>query len=294
MHQGDKGSDDLELIREEFGTLWSVIASMKFPSDYIDIALVAVLLYYCIKIIRDVRAGQLLKGIALIFVIMQVARILNLSALDYIISNLLQYGFLAVIVMFQPELRTVLEKIGRTNLRNINIFNTQKAAVENRVAFVINQVCECCQDLSSRQIGGLIVFEGSTRLGDVINTGISVDSDVSSQMLGTIFFPNTPLHDGAVIIRDYRIAAAGCLLPLSQRMEISSSLGTRHRAAVGLSEISDALTIVISEETGRISYTYNSEIFIGVSVEELRKVMTDVLTPEKQRFLFGGKENKND
>jgi len=283
----------LELVREELGSLWSVITSMKFPTDYIDIALVAVLLYYCIKIIRDVRAGQLLKGIALIFVIMQVARILNLSALDYIISNLLQYGFLAVIVMFQPELRTVLEKIGRTNLRNINIFNTQKGAIENRVTFVIDQVCECCKDLSSRRIGGLMVFEKSTKLGDIINTGIAVDSDISSQMLGTIFFPNTPLHDGAVIVRDFRIAAAGCLLPLSQRMEISSSLGTRHRAAVGVSEISDALTIVISEETGRISYTYNSEIFIGVTVEELKKIMTDILTPEKQRTLFGGKENKN-
>jgi diadenylate cyclase len=194
--------------------------------------------------------------------------------------------------MFQPELRTVLEKIGRTNLRNINIFNTQKGAVENRVTYVIDQVCECCKDLSARRIGGLMVFERSTKLGDIINTGISVDSDVTSQMLGTIFFPNTPLHDGAVVIRDYRIAAAGCLLPLSQRMEISSSLGTRHRAAVGVSEISDALTVVISEETGRISYTYNSEIFIGVTVEELRSVMTEILTPEKQKSLFAGREDK--
>lgn len=283
----------MEFIKSSFMSLWGVIASMKFPTDYIDILLVAVLLYYCIKIIRDVRAGQLLKGIALIFVIMQVARILNLSALDYIISNLLQYGFLAVIVMFQPELRTVLEKIGRTNLRNINIFNTQKDRIENKVTHIIDQVCECCRDLSARRIGGLIVFERSTKIGDIINTGISVDSDVSSQMLGTIFFPNTPLHDGAVIIRDYRIAAAGCLLPLSQRMEISSSLGTRHRAAVGVSEISDALTIVISEETGRISYTYNSKISIGVSVEELKTVMSEILTPETQVKLFSGREDNN-
>lgn len=283
----------MELIREKLESLWSVFASMKFPTDYIDIILVAVLLYYCIKIMRDVRAGQLLKGIILIFAIMQVARILNLSALDYIISNLLQYGFLAVIVMFQPELRTVLEKIGRTNLSNISLFNTQKDAMENKVTFVIDQVCECCKDLSARRIGGLLVFERTTKLGDIINTGISVDSDFSSQMLGTIFFPNTPLHDGAVVIRDYRIAAAGCLLPLSQRMGISSSLGTRHRAAVGVSEISDALTIVISEETGRISYTYNSEIFIGVSLEQLKKAMTDILTPEKQITLFGGKGDKN-
>ena len=283
----------MELIKSGLGSLWGVITSMKFPTDYIDILLVAVLLYYCIKIIRDVRAGQLLKGILLIFAVMQVARILNLSALDYIISNLLQYGFLAVIVMFQPELRTALEKLGRTNLRNISIFNTQKDYQENMTLHIIEQVCECCKDLSARRIGGLIVFERSTKLGDIISTGISVDSDVSSQMLGTIFFPNTPMHDGAVVIRDYRIAAAGCLLPLSQRMEISSSLGTRHRAAVGVSEISDALTIVISEETGRISYTYNSEIMIGITVEQLKKVMNDILTPEIPVKLFGGKEAKD-
>lgn len=282
----------LQWVKDVLSSLWSVITSMKFPTDYIDIVLVAVLLYYCIRIIRDVRAGQLLKGIALILVIMQVARIMNLSALSYIIDNMLQYGFLAIIVVFQPELRTVLEKMGRTNLRNINIFNTQKDDLRSKTANVIDQVCICCKDLSARRIGGLLVFERSTKLGDIINTGIAVDSDITSQMLGTIFFPNTPLHDGAVIIRDNRIAAAGCLLPLSQRMEISSSLGTRHRAAVGVSEVSDAFTVVISEETGRISYAYNSEITIGVTVEELKEILTEVMTTESSK-LFGRKEEQH-
>ena len=269
-------------MREVAINLWTVITSMRFPTDYIDILLVAVLLYYCIRIIRDARAGQLFKGIVLILLILQVAKILKLSAVSYLIDTLLQYGFLAVIVVFQPELRTVLEKMGRTNLRKISIFNTQKGVLDDEVAGVVDQVCECAEDLSQNHIGGLMVFERSTKLGDIIDTGIALDSQVSAQMLGTIFFPNTPLHDGAVVIRGSRIAAAGCLLPLSQRMEISSSLGTRHRAAVGMSEVSDALTIVVSEETGRISYTRNGTITTGISMEELRKVLTDSLTPEKQ------------
>lgn len=271
-------------LQEQLLTFWGVIRSMRFPTDYIDIFLVAVLLYYCIKIIRDARAGQLLKGIVVIVLILQIARILDLSALSYIIDNLLQYGFLAVIVVFQPELRTVLEKMGRTNLRNINIFNTQKDNLNSRTARVIEDTCNCCKDLSAHKIGGLIVFERSTKLGDIINTGIHVDSDVTSQMLGTIFFPNTPLHDGAVVVRENRIAAAGCLLPLSQRMEISSSLGTRHRSAVGISEVSDALTVVISEETGNISYTKNGVIKTGISVDELRNVLTKELTKESMGF----------
>lgn len=283
----------MQLLMDELASLGSVIASMKFPTDYIDIILVAVLLYYCIKIIFDARAGQLLKGIVFIFVILQIANILDLSALGYIINNLLQYGFLAVIVVFQPELRTVLEKMGRANLRNINIFNTQKSDLDNKRMQLIDHVCGCCRDLSTRKIGALLVFERSTKLGDIINTGISVDSDVSSQMLGTIFFPNTPLHDGAVIIRDTRIAAAGCLLPLSQRMEISSSLGTRHRAAVGISEVSDALTIVVSEETGRISVAQNGEINIGVSVDKLKEILIDLLLPEVPSGFSIGRRDRN-
>ncbi len=283
----------MQLIREEMLKLWGVITSMEFPTDYIDIILVAILLYYCIRIIFDARAGQLLKGIVLIFVIMQIANILDLSALGYIINNLLQYGFLAVIVVFQPELRTVLEKMGRTNLRNINIFNTRHNEAADKKHQIISQVMECCKDLSTRKIGGLLVFEKTTKLGDIINTGISVDSEVSSQMLGTIFFPNTPLHDGAVVIRDDRIAAAGCLLPLTQRMELSSSLGTRHRAAVGISEVSDAITIVISEETGRISYTQNGQINIGVTPEALEEALIASLTKDAITGNHQGRGNEN-
>ncbi len=140
---------------------------------------------------------------------------------------------------------------------------------------MINSVCECVRDLSARHIGGLIVFENSTKLGEIINTGTALDAEISSQALVTIFFPNTPLHDGAVILRDFKIAAAGCLLPLTQRYEISSSLGTRHRAAVGMSEVSDAIVVVVSEETGKISYTKNGEITIGVTEAELREVLMD-------------------
>ena len=278
-------------LREEIVNLWHVVTSMKFPTDYIDIILVAVLLYFGIRIIRDARAGQLLKGIIVILVVLQVAKILNLSALSYLIDNLIQYGFLAVIVVFQPELRTALEKMGRTDLRRINIFNSQKNDGNRETAVVIDRVCECVSDLSAGHIGGLIVFEMSTRLGDVINTGIRVDSEITAQMLGTIFFPKTPLHDGAVVIRDNRIASAGCLLPLTQRMELSSSLGTRHRAAVGISEVSDAITVVVSEETGHISYTRNGEIKLDITADELKAVLLSALAPDKQP-VFGKKEAK--
>ncbi len=281
----------LQLIKDELMTLWDVIRSMKFPTDLIDIVLVAVVLYYCMRIIFDARAGQLLKGIVLVFVIMQVANMLNLSALGYIINNLLQYGFLAIIVVFQPELRTVLEKMGRTNLRKISIFNMHHDEASNKKVQLIDSVVECCKELSSRKIGGLMVLEKTTKLGDIIDTGITVDSEVSTQMLGTIFFPNTPLHDGAVVIRDTRIAAAGCLLPLTQRMELSSSLGTRHRAAVGISEVSDALTVVISEETGRISVTKNGEITIGVTLEQLKETLKNELVD--QPVGSHGKGNKD-
>ncbi len=287
-----KGCDDLQLIREEISSLWNVIGSMKFPNDYIDIVLVAILLYYGIKLIRDARAGQLLKGIVVIFVITQVAQILNLSAVSYIVNALWQYGFLAIIVVFQPELRTVLEKVGRTNLRNINIFNTQKNDLESKMVHVVNQVCDSCKELSVHQIGALIVFERATKLGDIINTGISLDAEVSSQMIGTIFFPNTPLHDGAVVVRDNRIAAAGCLLPLSQKMEISSQLGTRHRAAVGVGEVSDAFAIVVSEESGHISYAQNGEIVSNITAEELKQVLLAALTSNKSENL-DGKEIEN-
>lgn len=263
----------METVTNVLSRIGAVFSTMRFPMDWIDIVLVAVLLYYCLKFIRDARAGQLLKGIVVILVVWLFAKAFDLSAMSYIIDNLIQFGFLAIIVVFQPELRTLLERMGRTNLKKMNLFSPRDSEENAMTQKMIDNVCECVRDLSARHIGGLIVFENSTKLGEIINTGTPLDADITSQTLVTIFFPNTPLHDGAVVLRDFKIAAAGCLLPLTQRYEISSSLGTRHRAAVGMSEVSDAITVVVSEETGKISYTKNGEIIIGVTEAELRGVL---------------------
>ena len=203
-----------------------------------------------------------------------------------ILKNTIQLSFIAIIIVFQPELRSALEKLGRVKFSNITNFQSLTGTDVNTSAYaMIDSICESCKVLSLRKIGALVVFERSSKLGDIIDTGTIVDASITSQTLITLFFPNTPLHDGAVIIRDNRIASAGCLLPLSKDLEISKDLGTRHRAAVGITEMSDALSIVVSEETGRISYALDGKIKIGITVEELRELLVDkfIITEKNHR-----------
>lgn len=209
------------------------------------------------------------------------ARVLKLSAVGYLMNNVLQLSFITIIIVFQPELRSLLEKLGRIKFSNVLPFSKSGNTEHDRIERGIEHVCECCEDLSNRRIGALMVFENTTKLGDIAATGTYLNCNLSAQMLVTIFFPKTPLHDGAVMIEDFRIVSAGCLLPLSQRLEISKALGTRHRAAVGLSEISDAVIVVVSEETGKISYAQNGEIHLGISVDDLRKVLVNNFLSEK-------------
>ena len=258
----------LENIKQAFST-------MKFPADYLDILVVAFLVYQCIKFIKQTRANQLLRGIIFVLVLLPIARLLDLSALGYILGNIIQLSFIAILIVFQPELRSALEHIGRTKIAPSKGISKLSEDSDKIIENMINSTCICCEDLSKRKIGGLIVFEGTTRLGDIIDTGIPMHADITSQSIITVFFPNTPLHDGAMIIRDCKIEAAGCLLPLSQNYEISKSLGTRHRAAVGVSEISDALVVVVSEETGKISIAQNGQITIGVSIDQLRQQLSE-------------------
>ena len=187
--------------------------------------------------------------------------------------------------MFQPELRSLLEKLGRVKIANVNPFSKTGHTERDRVNVGIEAVCETCAELSRNRIGGLMVFEKTTKLGDIAATGTYLNSELSAQMLVTIFFPKTPLHDGAVMIEDFKIVSAGCLLPLSQRLEISKALGTRHRAAVGMSEISDAVIVVVSEETGKISYAQNGEIHLGITVADLRKVLEENFRSEEKEGL---------
>ncbi len=270
------------MLTDFFGHVVNVTRTIQFK-DYIDILLVAYLIYSVLHFIKQTRAGHLMRGLVALLVLIVLAKSLELSAVGYLMNNVLQLSFITIIIVFQPELRSLLEKLGRINLSKVLPFTKSIDSEQERIASGIESICDCCADLSNRKIGGLIVLERTTKLGDVELTGISMNCDLSAQALVTIFFPNTPLHDGAVFIRDFRIVSAGCLLPLSQRLEISKALGTRHRAAVGLSEISDALIVVVSEETGKISYASNGEIHIGISSEELGKILRDAFLSDKKK-----------
>ena len=219
-------------------------------TDIIDILIVAVIVYYIIKIANETKAKQLLKGITIVFVVFFASQWLKLNALNYILNATLQVGVFAIVVIFQPELRSILERMGRIKFGKIIDFTGDDGeGIENTIDAVVNSSCT----MSRSRTGALIVLERETRLGEYINTGTMLDANVSSGLLENIFVPNTPLHDGAVIIRGEKIVTAGCLLPLTSNTNLSKELGTRHRAAIGLSEITDAVVVVVSEETGKIS-----------------------------------------
>ncbi len=272
------------MLADFWAHIYNVFSTIQFK-DCVDILVVAYLIYSVLRFIKQTRAGNLLRGLVFLLVLILLAKWMNLSAVGYLMNNVLQLSFITIIIVFQPELRSLLEKLGRINFSNVLPFSKSGNTERERIERAIEHVCECCDDLSKRRIGGLIVFENTTKLGDIAATGTYLHCDLTAQMLVTIFFPKTPLHDGAVFVEDFKIVSAGCLLPLSQRLEISKALGTRHRAAVGLSEISDALIVVVSEETGKISYAQNGEIHLGISPDELRKVLKD-------NFLSDNKKTK--
>ena len=233
-------------------------------SDFIDIFIVSVILYYMINLIRETRAMQLVKGIIFLFLAFFVSQWLKLNALNYILGGAMQIGAFAIVVIFQPELRNLLERMGRFKVGNIIDF--------------AGTTTLACEKLSRTATGALIVMERMTRLGEFISTGTMLDANVSSGLLENIFVPNTPLHDGAVVIRNNKIVTAGCILPLTANNNLSRDLGTRHRAAIGLSEVTDAVIIVVSEETGKISIALNGSLTRNLSKESLVKALTKIIS----------------
>lgn len=272
-----------DTIAEFFKTIGGRFSSPHFIIDLIDIAIVAYLIYKVLQLAVQTRAEQLLKGIAIVLVLYGVASWLKMVALSFIMNTLLQVGILAVVVLFQPEIRRALEQIGRSKVGNtLHIFDRANLVeVENaKIRHAVEQVCRAVTELSLGKTGALVVFERKTKLGEIIATGTPIDSNVTVEMISTIFFPNTPLHDGAMIIKKDRIWAAGCFLPLSQNFEISRELGTRHRAALGLSEVSDAVVVVVSEETGKISVVEDGQMLRGLTTDELKnRLLAALETP---------------
>lgn len=250
-------------------------------SDIIDILLVSVLIYYIYKFIRERRAGKLAVGIGVLAVIMILSNVFEFAVVSYFMKNIFQVGLIAAVVIFQPELRSLLENVGGDSIKGLRSIGEDK---ENQQTILfINELCEAVNEMSMSRTGALIVIEQSTRLGDIISTGTVINADTSSMLLRNIFFNKSPLHDGAVVIRDRRIHAAGCLLPLATKNNITKELGTRHRAAIGASEASDALVVVVSEETGTISLAHKGHMHRGYDVVRLKAKLDSLLIEEKTK-----------
>ena len=262
-----------------FEKIAQTISLLKL-SDYIDILIVAVLAYELIKFMRKSNSRRLLKGLLVLFVALQLSGVLQLHMIYYFLSNAMQVGILALIILFQPELRKVLEKFGGTSIRGKLHHGMQDHQVMN---MAILQTIEAVSDLSWSKTGALIIFEKYDSLDPIISTGTTINADVNAELLKNLFFNKAPLHDGAVVLTNGRITAAGCILPLSANQNISKELGTRHRAGVGMSEATDAVVIVVSEETGTISVAIGGMLKRHLAARTLEQLLKKELMTEEER-----------
>lgn len=273
---------------DNIGVMWdklvALFSSYSIITDTLDIALVAIIIFNAIKLLRKNRGIQIVKGLVLVGVIYAVISIFNMQASKYLFQTILKDFIIVLIILFSPEIRNALETMGRSRLGFLNFFGAQQGdALYERQKAAILEICKACNTMAEKKIGALIVFERETMLGDVIKTGTSVDAKVTREIIGSLFYPNSPLHDGGVIIRDGRVLCAGCILPLTGKTNLSSDLGTRHRASIGITENSDAICVVVSEETGQISITCGGELERDVSDGILIERLMKYILPEKQQ-----------
>lgn len=267
-----------------FGSPWSILINI------IDIALVAWILYFFTKAVAGTKIMILLRGVFLFVLGQIIANVLGLATISWLINQVITYGVIAAVVIFAPEIRTGLERLGRAT----DLFSATPMSSEEKL---IQASVKAVEYMSPRKIGALVAIQGSRTLQEYISTGIPLDADVSGELLINIFIPNTPLHDGAVIIRDNKIAVSCAYLPLTENSRISKEFGTRHRAAIGLSEVSDAFTFIVSEETGGISITHNGVFKHDLSLQEFEEELRKVLAPDQpvkkgwhQRILGGNRK----
>ena len=257
-----------------FNILFDNIRTFRIR-DLIDIAIVAFVIYHGIKLIKETRASQLIKGIIALIIFAQISGVMQLHSVNFILENTLQLGLIALLIVFQPELRRTLEKVGSTTFNSL--IKISDDTPENHT----EEICTAVRKLAYSKTGALILIERQTKLGDVMSSGTIIDSQISQGLIENIFVPNTPLHDGAVIIGDGRIKAAACVLPLTENNNFSKELGTRHRAAIGLPEVADCIAIVVSEETGKISLAQNGEITRDYTYATLKKTIDEILEADK-------------
>lgn len=274
----------MEVISGYFDKLIGAIMSFNFVSDLLDILLVAIVIYEGIKLLRGSRTFQLIKGIAFLAVIYLLVKVCQMEASEYLLSVLFENGLIILVVLFSPELRKILERFGKQSLKGISLFNLKNNVdYEKTINNTVNDFCKASADMSESKTGALVVFERADSLQEIAETGTIVDAQSSSELFNGLFFKNSALHDGAVIVREGRIYAAGCILPLTQNNSLDSDLGTRHRAAIGMSEQGDAIVVVVSEETGKISVAKNGSLSRDVAHGELREILLGELLESNEK-----------
>lgn len=269
----------LEQINDTLNRVLSVFSTFSV-ADFLDIVMVAVIIYICVRIIRETRAMQLAKGIIFILIVYGVVKLLGMEASGYIFKAIFSNILIILVVIFGPEIRSILEQVGHgATSKSLKAIIHPGVAVDlAELTEGIEAVCKACANMSDKKVGALICFENDTLLGNVISSGIEIDAKISSALVENIFYPKSPLHDGALVIRDGKAFAAGCILPLTKKT-VSSSLGTRHRAAIGLSEESDAVVVIVSEETGAISVAKGGVLQRNISYGDLRDILTTEFLP---------------
>lgn len=266
------------MLKTLFDQVIKAVMSFDFLSDVFDVFLVAFLIYNAIKLLRGTRAFLILKAIFIVGVVYAAVSLFNMEASEYIFKILFDNSIIIFLILFSPELRQMLESVGRRSIKSISLFSFKSDADRTvKTLKTINDVCKASASMSRKQCGALIVFEKATPLQDIISTGTKINAESSTELISSIFFKNSALHDGALIIREARLSAAGCILPLTENDAFDSELGTRHRAALGMSEVSDAAVVIVSEENGMISLACGGELRRGVSTGDLREFLTDYL-----------------
>jgi diadenylate cyclase len=257
--------------------LKELLPYLKMWNTYVDIGIIALIIYKAMNLIRETRAEQLIKGIAMLLIATKLSEVLGLHTVYWLLKNAMTVGVIAILIIFQPELRRALEHIGRGR------FFIKGELLEHEIDSMLDEVCVAVAQLSKSKTGAIIVIEQETGLNEYIETGTKLDSIVTNEILMNLFVPNTPLHDGAVIIRRNRIAAAGCFLPLTQSQNLSKELGTRHRAAIGITEISDSMVIIVSEETGVISFAKMGRLSRYLDTKSLREIIKNSIKARENK-----------
>ena len=268
--------DKVLTLMEDIGRYLSLLKI----TDLVDVAIIVFLVYKLLSLVKSTRAENILKGVGIFLLALWLSTALELRAVSYILSHVVEWGILALIILFQPEIRQILERLGSKNIRLMRVFRPEKEITELEKA--IDQTVVACSELSRTKTGVLMVFERDINLDDIVRTGTELDCTVVSELLKNIFFVKAPMHDGAVIVRHGRIIGGGCMLPLSRNVNLSRDLGMRHRAGIGMSENSDAVVVIVSEETGSISVAIGGMLKRHLMPETLSQLLRDELMPPEE------------